>query len=152
MESDTSNIAAANSSVSLRTESQRATTRTHDSGPDLLRESSLPPAKLTKVSAELNEVRGNRIHGNSEIDRSDLTTPARKSRDSIERVISDLNKEMKKNDRSVNFRIDKVTGSTIISVIDEGTGNIIKQIPPEVVLNVARNMTNYKGYLFDDNF
>jgi flagellar protein FlaG len=57
--------------------------------------------------------------------------------------------------RSLEFRVDDDTGKQVIRVIDSDTGKLVRQIPPEEVLNVisrAQDMLDdmMKGVLLDD--
>jgi len=49
----------------------------------------------------------------------------------------------------LSFTIDKDTNETIISVIDNKSGEIIRQIPPDEILNIKRRMIEIHGILFD---
>ena len=40
--------------------------------------------------------------------------------------------------RGVEFFVDSSTGKTVINVIDSATGAVVRQIPGEVVLRIAR--------------
>jgi flagellar protein FlaG len=46
--------------------------------------------------------------------------------------------------RELNFSIDEELGETIVRVIDEHTGDVIRQIPPEDMLKLARNLAEIK--------
>jgi flagellar protein FlaG len=53
--------------------------------------------------------------------------------------------------RELNFSIDEQTGYTVVKVIDRETKEVIRQIPAEEVLAVARHITDEmdgKGNLF----
>jgi flagellar protein FlaG len=57
--------------------------------------------------------------------------------------------------RSLEFRVDDDTGKQVIRVIDSDTGKLIRQIPPEEVLNVISRAQDtlddmMKGVLLDD--
>jgi uncharacterized FlaG/YvyC family protein len=58
----------------------------------------------------------------------------------IERVAQDLESYMKSVGRSIEFKVDQESGRTVISVRDSHTGELIRQIPGEEVLRLARRM------------
>jgi flagellar protein FlaG len=46
--------------------------------------------------------------------------------------------------RELNFSIDEELGRTVVRVIDENTGDVIRQIPSEDMLELARNLAEIK--------
>lgn len=46
--------------------------------------------------------------------------------------------------RELNFSVDEELGKTIVRVIDENTGDVIRQIPSEDMLQLARNLAEIK--------
>jgi flagellar protein FlaG len=44
-------------------------------------------------------------------------------------------------ERELTFLIDRDTGRPLIRVVNRQTGEIVQQIPPEYVLNVAKTLT-----------
>ncbi|MEJ2726789.1 MAG: flagellar protein FlaG [Deltaproteobacteria bacterium] len=60
----------------------------------------------------------------------------------IERILDGLNK-------SIHFEVSSETNDVVIQVIDRQTGKIIRQIPPEELLNLRRSFQEVCGVLFD---
>jgi flagellar protein FlaG len=55
--------------------------------------------------------------------------------------------------RELNFSIDEKLGKTVVTVVDQSTGDVIRQIPSEDMLELSRNLTEIrersaKGLLF----
>lgn len=50
---------------------------------------------------------------------------------------------------SLQFSIDKDSGKTIVKVVDSQTSEVIRQIPSEELVSLARNMTKLEGMLLD---
>lgn len=46
---------------------------------------------------------------------------------------------------SLDFSVDKDTHTQVIKVIDRKSGNVVRQIPPEEVLNFLRQFQKSKG-------
>lgn len=46
--------------------------------------------------------------------------------------------------RELNFSIDEQLGRTVVRVIDENTGDVIRQIPSEDMLQLAKNLAEIK--------
>lgn len=49
---------------------------------------------------------------------------------------------------SLDFSVDKETHTQVIKVIDRKSGDVIRQIPPEEVLNFLRQFQKSKGLFF----
>lgn len=67
----------------------------------------------------------------------------------LEEALSRLNEEMRKNDRSLQFSIDKELNRTVVRVKNPHTGEVIRQIPDETALRVAHSIEAVKGLLVD---
>jgi flagellar protein FlaG len=55
--------------------------------------------------------------------------------------------------RELNFSIDEELGKTVVTVVDQSTGDVIRQIPSEDMLELSRNLAEIrarsaKGLLF----
>ncbi|MBA1146971.1 flagellar protein FlaG [Ectothiorhodospiraceae bacterium WFHF3C12] len=50
--------------------------------------------------------------------------------------------------RDLEFSVDEETGRTIIRVYDSESGSLIRQIPPEELLDLAENLDQARGILF----
>jgi len=62
--------------------------------------------------------------------------------DRISEAVERLNELVQNQRRSLHFSVDQDTGRTVIRVVDPETSELIRQIPAEEVLNLARL---YKG-------
>ena len=58
----------------------------------------------------------------------------------VSRAISSINTFLQENQRGLRFQVDKDTGRTIITVINPVSGEVVRQIPPQEVLNIAREL------------
>ena len=64
-------------------------------------------------------------------------------------AVKELNAAMKVVNTSLSFSIDSVTKKTIVTVTDEQTHEVIRQIPSEEMLRVSQRITELLGILFD---
>ena len=51
--------------------------------------------------------------------------------------------------QNLQFTVDKGTGKTIIRVVDSQTKEVIRQIPTEEVISIARALDQMQGLLFN---
>lgn len=50
--------------------------------------------------------------------------------------------------RDLQFSVDEDSGRTIVTVVDSESGEMIRQIPPERILQIAENLDEVNGILF----
>jgi flagellar protein FlaG len=77
--------------------------------------------------------------------------PARLSKQ-IQEAVAKLNEQMKTMQRDLGFSYDERLHREIVTVRKQSTGEVVRQLPPEVVLRVAHSIEDLKGLLYDDIF
>lgn len=65
----------------------------------------------------------------------------------VESAVESLNVQSGLSERSLRFQIDDGTDQIIVSVIDEETGDVIRQIPPEASIKLAAQNQGPSGIL-----
>jgi len=50
---------------------------------------------------------------------------------------------------NIDFATDDQTGSIVIKIIDRDTGETLRQIPPEQILNLRSHLKEIQGLVFD---
>lgn len=65
-------------------------------------------------------------------------------------AVRDINSFVQTQQRNLEFSVDEDTGMTVVKVVDPQTGDVIRQIPSEVALNLARALQ--EGDEFRDGF
>ena len=68
----------------------------------------------------------------------------------VTKAISQIQIMMDLRNRSVSFTRDQETGTDIIKVIDDNTGDTIRQMPSEEVLTFMKNLTRMLGTFLDE--
>ena len=63
-------------------------------------------------------------------------------------VVRELNLQMEKSGRALEFSIDKAIPLGVVTVHNKETGDVVRQIPLESVLNVAHSIESLKGILY----
>jgi flagellar protein FlaG len=71
------------------------------------------------------------------------------ARRTLQEASEQLNKQMAKNGRDLSFRVDDVAKVVVVTVKNR-EGDVVRQIPNEVVIRLAHNFENMKGLLQDD--
>ena len=67
----------------------------------------------------------------------------------LEEIVQSLNEQLADTGRNLGFAIDKSINRHVVTVTNRETGELVRQIPSEVVLRVAHNIEELKGVLFD---
>jgi flagellar protein FlaG len=71
-------------------------------------------------------------------------------RENIADALQKLNEQMRSKGRDLNFSMDEASDRVVITVKHSQTGEIVRQIPNEVVLKVAHNLEQVKGMLLNE--
>jgi flagellar protein FlaG len=71
------------------------------------------------------------------------TNPAQQEQ--VEQAVEDINDYLQSVGRDLSFAVDEDSGRTIITVIDSETQEVVRQIPPEELLNLALNLQDVGG-------
>ena len=74
------------------------------------------------------------------------------NRKEIENALVELKRLADNSGRSLGFSKDPAVNGPVITVTDNDTGKVIRQIPVEVVVRVAHSIEKMKGLLFDKSF
>ena len=67
----------------------------------------------------------------------------------IEESVQHLNSMLKENSTALNMSMDRVLGAPVVTVRDLQSGEVIRQIPNEVVVKLAHSIEAFKGWLHD---
>ena len=71
------------------------------------------------------------------------------TREDIEELTRVLNESAKLFDISLRFRVEEDINRIIVTVFDKGNDEVIRQIPPEEVVQMAKRLTEMVGVLFN---
>ena len=70
-------------------------------------------------------------------------------RSRLQAAMQTLNQQMANSGRTLGFSVDASTHSDVVRVMNEKTGELIRQIPAQAVINVAHSIDAMKGVLFN---
>lgn len=74
------------------------------------------------------------------------------SMDEVQQAVNELNSKIERQSVQVNFDVDDDTGRIVVKVKDVETGDILRQIPSEEMLEFARNASRGVGVTLDQQF
>ncbi len=99
---------------------------------------SVPPTPLSPATQKLAPT----VYRPKVVDALDLIKE-------LQKIVSEINEQVKKNGRGLNFSVDERLGRPIVIVRNTDTGEVVRQIPNEVVIKVAHSLEDMKGLLLD---
>jgi flagellar protein FlaG len=62
------------------------------------------------------------------------------SAEALEQVVRQLNAYVENAQRNLRFSVDQASGKPVVAVVESSSGEVIRQIPGDVALRVARNL------------
>ncbi len=81
--------------------------------------------------------------------REAVSEQERESTEALAQAVKGINEAVKALDYGLRFQIDDESKRVIIKIVDEATGEVLKQIPPEVSLRLAQALGKAAGLLVD---
>jgi flagellar protein FlaG len=70
-----------------------------------------------------------------------------RSAEQVKQAVSDINKAMESLSRGVEFSLDEDTHRTVVKVIDQQTKEVLRQMPSEEALAIAKALDKLQGLL-----
>lgn len=64
-----------------------------------------------------------------------------------ESAVSEINQALKTLATSLKFEVDDESGHTLVKVIDQDSGEVLRQIPSEATIRIARSLDKLVGHL-----
>lgn len=71
---------------------------------------------------------------------ADKPDPEKTAAAQIEQAVTEINEYVQSIQRDLHFSVDEDSGTTIIRVRDKESGELIRQIPEDIFLNLAQNL------------
>jgi flagellar protein FlaG len=82
-----------------------------------------------------------------------FSTPEPKSelptKEEVREAVKEIRQNVGGNSTNLQFTVDEASGRTIVSVIDSETRQVVRQIPSEEIMRMARAMDRMQGLLFN---
>lgn len=98
--------------------------------PDLIKEANVPKVQAPKPN--------------------DIKVDLEKMKANLQESLDKLNASMRDGGRSLNFLMDEKVGGLVVLVKNADTGEVVRQIPNDVVVRIAHNIEAFKGLLHNE--
>lgn len=79
------------------------------------------------------------------------SAPPSRSTGDVSGLVNDINSLVYElSATTVTFDIDEATGRSVVRVLNKETGDVIRQLPPEELLNLVARMRQLTGLIFNE--
>jgi flagellar protein FlaG len=82
--------------------------------------------------------------------KAEMTIDVRQQEKQVKEAISKLNELAKASNQQLGFRMDPHINGPVITVHNTQTGELVRTIPSEEVLRVAKSIDSLKGVIFSE--
>ena len=72
--------------------------------------------------------------------KEEFAKQTRVNREKLDKVVSELKEYVQTMQRDLNFHVDDATGRVVVRVVETSTNKVVRQIPEEEVLALARRL------------
>jgi len=84
---------------------------------------------------------------NTEIKDPNISSHSQPTREAVARAAEQIQSFVKEMGRNLSFSVDQVTGYNVVRVVNPETNEVIRQLPSEELLKIARSMENWNSVL-----
>ncbi|MDO9279937.1 MAG: flagellar protein FlaG [Polaromonas sp.] len=81
------------------------------------------------------------------VPRADIKVDTEVLRKNLNEAIGRLNQMMQDGGRGLNFMMDEKLGRPIVTVVNQETGEVVRQIPNDVIVKLGHSIEDLKGVL-----
>lgn len=107
-------------------------------------DSAVSVTQLSLVTKSPDLVKTNAVNGRQDLPDSGKVSPQESKpevdTEEVLQAVSDISDYVQNISRDLQFQVDKQTGSTIVTVLDHETQEVIRQIPSEEIVAIARHL------------
>jgi len=109
--------------------------------------STLTDAGLSKPIPNIQDAELVKKVASTEIKDSNVSTHSQPSREAVAKAAEQIQTFVKEMGRNLDFSIDETTGYNVVRVINPDTNEIVRQLPSEELLKIARSMETWNSVL-----
>ena len=83
----------------------------------------------------------------TEIKPSNINEVSQPTREAVAKAAADLQEFVQSMGRNLNFSVDETTGYHVVKVVNPSTGELVRQLPSEELLKIARDFQRLNNVL-----
>ena len=108
---------------------------------------SVPPNDAHAVQTQVAEAAVPKVQPPKPVE---IKVDLEKMRANLQESLQKFNETMRDGGRNLNFQIDDKLGGLVVQVKNADTGEVVRQIPNDMVVRMARNFEDFKGVLHNE--
>ena len=89
--------------------------------------------------------------GDQDVHSSDVGFVSPAHRAEIEQAVGKVREVLQQSNSRLRIEVDPDLHRVIVKILNGDSGEVIRQIPPQEVLELARNVSPHKGLLFEEH-
>lgn len=108
---------------------------------------------ISQVNPTGNTIAAGKLAGNTEAPSQNQNQESVQNKPKVDELQQALNKVKERFERvniGFEYYIDEATNREVVKVIDKNTNEVIRQFPPEEILNMLQKMYEMLGILVDE--
>lgn len=113
----------------------------------LEQKSALSDAGLSKPIPNIQDAELVKKVVSTEIKDSNVSSHSQPSREAVAKAAEQIQTFVKEMGRNLDFSIDETTGYNVVRVVNPDTNEIVRQLPSEELLKIARSMETWNSVL-----
>lgn len=99
------------------------------------------------IPAEASEAKAPKVQAPKPVE---IKVDLEKMKASLQESLHKFNETMRDGGRNLNFHMDEQLGGLVVQVKNADTGEVVRQIPNDVVVRMAHNFEAFKGVLYNE--
>lgn len=99
-----------------------------------------PPVAVVRQSDAGMSVQQPQTRTTGSVNNERAVDSAPATREELDRAVADISQLVQSSQRNLNFSVDEGSGKTVVKVIDSQSDEVIRQIPSEEVVALARRL------------
>lgn len=69
----------------------------------------------------------------------------------LEQAVGKVREALQQSSSHLQIEVDQELQRAVVKIVSGDTGEVIRQIPPQEVIDLAKNLANHKGLLFEEH-
>ena len=107
-------------------------------------QAALPVRRVSDDTTKVTSPSTGAIPASSDYTLKANAQPKPTSAEQLKTAVVDINKAMRQSNRSLEFSVDSGTKIPMVKLVDSDTGQLIRQIPSEETLAIARSIDHFQ--------
>lgn len=105
-----------------------------------------PPPSIAPQGASASAAAGQKRQAQAAATQAPPATPP-PSEKQVQEAVKEVARVVQPKANNLQFSVDEDSGRTVVRVVDGSTGDVIRQIPSEEIMEISRNIERMQGLL-----